>query len=147
LAERLSTWQLPVELPSATQPPWVNYWCRQGKQNLLYLTVSTGIGAGIIIQRQLYRGERAGRARSGICRCSRAGRFAVRSQRLPEALVPGAPSPGASRLTHRRTLQPGWSMPVNWLRRPRPAMRWRGSLAQAMHWLGIGIASGPACSI
>jgi glucokinase len=61
LVERVSSiWQCPVQMDNdanAAALGEARYGAGRGRRNVLYVTVSTGIGAGVILEGQLYRGS------------------------------------------------------------------------------------------
>ena len=66
----------------------------RGSRHLVYLTMSTGVGAGLVLDGRLYRGVRAGAGEIGHVPVEWDGEpCALRAARLPEAYVGGA-SPG-----------------------------------------------------
>ncbi len=111
----------------------------RGVRNLVYVTVSTGIGGGIVLDGRLYRGERAWAGEIGhlvldpsgpVCSCGRLGCL--------EALASGT---AIAREARRR------SMPADSTAREVAQAAADGDVtaaeiwAGAMDWLGLGIAS------
>jgi glucokinase len=124
----------------------------QGVRNLLYLTVSTGIGGGIIIDGRLHRGERAWAGEAGHqvlkpdgppCPCGRngclealaSGLSIAREARLRLRGPDGATSALAAILPDALTAQH-----VAEAAAAGDALA-RAVWNEAMGWLGIGIAS------
>lgn len=116
----------------------------RGVRNLLYVTASTGIGGGVIVNGMLHRGERALAGEIGhmilqpdgpLCPCGRRGCL--------EALASGRSI--ARRMAERLANQGLSSEPITAkqvaeaaaLGDPTANQVW----AEAMRWLGIGIAS------
>jgi glucokinase len=108
-------------------------------RNLLYVTVSTGIGGGIVVDGRLYRGERAWAGEVGhlvldpsgpVCSCGRHGCL--------EALASGT---AIAREARRRSLPDGSTA------RDVAQAAAGGDViaaeiwADAMQWLGLGIVS------
>ncbi|HEU4325202.1 MAG TPA: ROK family protein [Roseiflexaceae bacterium] len=112
----------------------------RGVRNLLYLTVSTGIGGGLVVDGRLYRGERAWAGEIGHlllkpdgppCPCGRNGCL--------EALASGLSI--AREMRARRPEQPGVTA-----QQVAEAAAVGDPLAravwdEAMGWLGVGVAS------
>ena len=119
----------------------------RGSRNLLYLTVSTGIGGGVITEGELYRGEHALAGEIGhmllqpegpLCPCGRRGCL--------EALASGR---SIARMMRQRLADNTANLDgleLNSAKQVAEAARSGDPLAldiwrTAMYWLGIGIAS------
>lgn len=129
----------------------------RGVQDMLYVTVSTGIGGGVISDGRLYRGARGWSGQVGhmvlqpdgpLCPCGRNGCL--------EALASGLSVARAMGEAIKRAARPLPSMPISaeqvaaWAAAgdPLAAQVWD----DAMGWLGVGVASAanllnPACVV
>lgn len=119
----------------------------QGVSNLLYLTVSTGIGAGIILEGDLYRGEHALAGEIGhmvlqpgglLCPCGRHGCL--------EALASGRSVARQMEARLARNVASDWNKVEVTAKKVAEAAAAGDPLAlavweEAMRWLGIGIAN------
>ena len=112
----------------------------RGVRHLLYLTVSTGIGGGLIIDGRLHRGERAWAGEIGhmvlkpggpACPCGRNGCLEALASGLSVARAMRERRPEAADITAKQVAEAAAAGD------PLAREVWNG----AMGWLGIGIAS------
>jgi glucokinase len=151
LADRLEeTWKVPVRVANDADAAALgefHFGAGRGYKNLLYLTVSTGIGGGVILNGELYRGERGWAGEIGHmvlqpggppCPCGRRGCLEALAsgrsiaRRMAERLASGEPSSLAGREISAKFVAEAAAASD-----PLAMEVW----GDAMRWLGTGIAS------